>query len=673
MNAEEYRAWLKKRRKRRMRILAAVLCFCVVCTTYPNILETLSVIASADADAARITAFVQLPKEVQNQTVAPGTKQEELALPDTLEAYIEQSDTEQSDTQQSDTEQSDTQQSDTKPDTEQSDPPETKQESDTIPPTTEPETKQEPDTATEPETKQEPDTATEPETKQEPGTIPPTTVPETKQEPDTTTVPETKQEPEPTPKPESDEKTETHTVTLPTYEAQNKITVNTLQTANGESAPQPTGESAPENNGESAPVTIENITWTSAPVYDKDREGIYTFTAVLPKGYTTADGVPLPQITVEVTQDAAWQQELQALLTLLRALPNPEDYLTYNKTTQTITENKDLIEEPKLTEARAAADAYIQKYPAENELLSLLTRLEGLEHIRDTKKDCMDFDCPYHYPHSARDLINQDETPDPLTLEDLVEDYGVEPTVQPKAYSKARAAVTHPRTLMITDDNENNSHTGTADGDIDSYMSGHKAHAPIELSFTLDELPTQSAYLAIKANDVDEDYGETDYVYLNDDIFLPMDRRNQWYESYNAETIGYLSGTNNTWNTTILEIPLEKLKKGKNVISVTIASGWSVKVDWMQLILDGGTKDNAIEEFSIKLQNAINNGDKTTVDAQVTIKQTGTTEYATEYTLICEETGDALDACFGKASADETVSLTMPLDSPSGRYKITGI
>ncbi len=673
MNAEEYRAWLKKRRKRRMRILAAVLCFCVVCTTYPNILETLSVIASADADAARITAFVQLPKEVQNQTVAPGTKQEELALPDTLEAYIEQSDTEQSDTQQSDTEQSDTQQSDTKPDTEQSDPPETKQESDTIPPTTEPETKQEPDTATEPETKQEPDTATEPETKQEPGTIPPTTVPETKQEPDTTTVPETKQEPEPTPKPEPDEKTETHTVTLPTYEAQNKITVNTLQTANGESAPQPTGESAPENNGESAPVTIENITWTSAPVYDKDREGIYTFTAVLPKGYTTADGVPLPQITVEVTQDAAWQQELQALLTLLRALPNPEDYLTYNKTTQTITENKDLIEEPKLTEARAAADAYIQKYPAENELLSLLTRLEGLEHIRDTKKDCMDFDCPYHYPHSARDLINQDETPDPLTLEDLVEDYGVEPTVQPKAYSKARAAVTHPRTLMITDDNENNSHIGTADGDIDSYMSGHKAHAPIELSFTLDELPTQSAYLAIKANDVDEDYGETDYVYLNDDIFLPMDRRNQWYESYNAETIGYLSGTNNTWNTTILEIPLEKLKKGKNVISVTIASGWSVKVDWMQLILDGGTKDNAIEEFSIKLQNAINNGDKTTVDAQVTIKQTGTTEYATEYTLICEETGDALDACFGKASADETVSLTMPLDSPSGRYKITGI
>ncbi len=75
----------------------------------------------------------------------------------------------------------------------------------------------------------------------------------------------------------------------------------------------------------------------------------------------------------------------------------------------------------------------------------------------------------------------------------------------------------------------------------------------------------------MKAYDVDEDYGETDYVYLNDDIYLPMDQTNQSGKNYNKETIGYLSGTDNTWNTTILEIPLEKLKKGKNVISVTVA------------------------------------------------------------------------------------------------------
>ena len=59
----------------------------------------------------------------------------------------------------------------------------------------------------------------------------------------------------------------------------------------------------------------------------------------------------------------------------------------------------------------------------------------------------------------------------------------------------------------------------------------------------------------MKAYDVDEDYGETDYVYLNDDIYLPMDQTNQSGKNYNKETIGYLSGTDNTWNTTILEIP----------------------------------------------------------------------------------------------------------------------
>ncbi len=59
-----------------------------------------------------------------------------------------------------------------------------------------------------------------------------------------------------------------------------------------------------------------------------------------------------------------------------------------------------------------------------------------------------------------------------------------------------------------------------------TWVFSDKKH-PIELAFTLDELPTQSAYLAVKAYDVDEDYGETDYVYLNDDIYLPMDQTNQ--------------------------------------------------------------------------------------------------------------------------------------------------
>ena len=299
----------------------------------------------------------------------------------------------------------------------------------------------------------------------------------------------------------------------------------------------------------------------------------------------------------------------------------------------------------------------------------------------------MDLECPYHYPEMIQQRMAEDELPELLTLEDLVEDYGVEPpeenalpaavwdTDQPlRAPAKAPALTPHPQTLMVTTDNENNSHTGKADGDIDENMGFSNKKHPIELAFTLDELPAQSAYLAVKAYDVDEDYGETDYVYLNDDIYLPMDQTNQFNKNYNNETIGYLSGTNNTWNTTVLEIPLEKLKKGKNVISVTVAQPtWIVRIDWMQLVLDGGAADPDIEKFSLELQDTSTKGKTVTVQSLVTIRQKGKKEYATEYTLTQTETGNALDACFGKAQSQEQIALSMPLDSPSGVYKITGI
>ena len=347
-----------------------------------------------------------------------------------------------------------------------------------------------------------------------------------------------------------------------------------------------------------------------------------------------------------------------------------------------------MIDPGQLEEAREALDEWLAENGAdavENSstvsggdgecLPELIRRLEGLEHIRDTETDCMDEECPYHYPEMIQQRMAENEIPQMLTLADLVEEYGVEIPNAPIAVQTfaVQNTVTHPQTLMLTEDNENNSHTGKADGDIDVIMSSWKSVHPIELAFTLDELPTQSAYLAIKAYDVDEDLGETDYVYLNDDIYLPMDQENSHKKKYNNETIGYLAGTNNTWNTTVLEIPLDKLKKGKNVISVTVASSWVVTVDWMQLILDGGAADPDIQEFSLKLQNAVTENGQVTVESLVTVRQTGNKQYTTEYVLTQEETGNALDACFGQVQATEEIALGMPLDSSSGVYKITGI
>ena len=437
-------------------------------------------------------------------------------------------------------------------------------------------------------------------------------------------------------------------------------------------------------------VTWENNTEDS---FDSSALGNhYVYTPVIPEEYKVADGVSLPQISVTIA--AIGGQIPAKLLALLEKLPDPLTYLS------TGVVNKEIIDPEQLAEAREQLDSWLaenQTDDTENKetlsgeekerLAELIRRLEGLEHIRDTETDCMDLECPYHYPEMIQQRMAEDELPELLTLEDLVEDYGVEPpeenalpaavwdTDQPqRASAKAPALTPHPQTLMVTTDNENNSHTGKADGDIDENMGFSNKKHPIELAFTLDELPTQSAYLAVKAYDVDEDYGETDYVYLNDDIYLPMDQTNQFNKKYNNETIGYLSGTDNTWNTSVLEIPLEKLKKGKNVISVTVAPPtWIVRIDWMQLVLDGGAADPDIEKFSLELQDTSTKGKTVTVQSLVTIRQKGKKEYATEYTLTQTETGNALDACFGKAKSQEQIALSMPLDSPSGVYKITGI
>ena len=441
--------------------------------------------------------------------------------------------------------------------------------------------------------------------------------------------------------------------------------------------------------------TSIHVTWenNTADSFDSSALGNhYVYIPVIPEEYRVADGVSLPQISVTIA--AIGGQELAELLALLEKLPDPLTYLS------TGVENKEIIDPEQLAEAREQLDAWLAENKTEDtenkEILSgeeeerlaeLIQRLKGLEHIRDTETDCMDLKCPYHYPETIQQRMAEDELPELLTLEDLVEDYGVEPpeenampaaawgTDQPRrAPARAPALTPHPQTLMVTEDNENNSHTGKADGDIDESMGCSNKKHPIELAFTLDELPTQSAYLAVKAYDVDEDDGETDYVYLNDDIYLPMNQTNKFNKNYNNETIGYLSGTDNTWNTTVLEIPLEKLKKGKNVISVTVAPrSWIVRIDWMQLVLDGGAADPNIEKFSLELQDTSTKGKTVTVQSLVTIRQKGNKEYATEYTLTQTETGNALDACFGKAKSQEQIALSMPLDSPSGVYKITGI
>ena len=102
---------------------------------------------------------------------------------------------------------------------------------------------------------------------------------------------------------ESDEaelKQETYTVTMPEYHAENVETaeVKTL---------------------------IGGVTWDSAPAYDGDTAGTYIFTAALPEGYTLAESVSMPVITVTV--ESGTDVVTKALLDRIAALPEAEQYL----------------------------------------------------------------------------------------------------------------------------------------------------------------------------------------------------------------------------------------------------------------------------------------------------------------------------------------------------------
>ncbi len=344
MNVEEYQVWIKRRRKRRLRILAAVLCVCVLFTTFPEIAETLSVLASGrlnNTNTKQITAFAALPEEVHSQTVFLGTGLDELMLPDTIEAVLEESGESESmagSESELETESMTTTGGERDPETEGEAEPESESdsESETIP-ESEPEVESEsvPESATKPESEPEiesepktesesvPESATRPESEPEIESEPKT---ESESAPESATKPESapesieipKSEPEaenePTPTAENDRedapsdtddtqnveiRQESRTVMMPLYGAENEMEILTLQdTQSMEESTE--GQEETDNR---KTVAIECITWKSDPEYDKDTEGIYLFTPILPECYVLAEGVCLPEITVTVESE----------------------------------------------------------------------------------------------------------------------------------------------------------------------------------------------------------------------------------------------------------------------------------------------------------------------------------------------------------------------------------
>ena len=252
--------------------------------------------------------------------------------------------------------------------------------------------------------------------------------------------------------------------------------------------------------------------------------------------------------------------------------------------------------------------------------------------------------------------IQSDPDPEPLNLEMLVEEQGF------AAFRGAMLLTSglSGSTIVQGEDNEDNAHSGRKDGDMDVLLGLTSTMHPIEvrLDITEAQLPRESAVLAIKAYDVDEEFGEKDIVY------------------FNGVAIGRLSGTNGTWNTTILTVPKNLVKSGANYLEIEVSRGWVVRIDWVQLLLDGGEKSGEVESFELTLGQASEGGSNTVLlPVTVSIQATGGKTYDTEFALL-DGVGNSVAAAFGTATGSEqtTVQMNVPTEEmETGTYRVVGL
>lgn len=311
----------KVRTGKRRRIFAGLLCMCMLFTTQPEIWSRLSVSAAEQSGTKEILAFVRLPEGIKGQTVPVGTGIEELKLPGELTVYMGQE--EASSVQ-------DTGKTDTEENTEEKDAEET------VPGVAEGE---------EVSADESGNGAVADGEDAKPGDSPAggetaennNGTGETREIADGESTEDLSEgitesdeyaevsesaeaggsaesdAPEQAAGDDGETSMETVTVELEEYYAGPEvITVYTMEN--------------PEKETSQTEETIAGITWQSDPAYDGNTEGTYLFTAVLPDGYTLADGVSLPQITVTVLAIST-DATVQELLARIAALPEAEEIL----------------------------------------------------------------------------------------------------------------------------------------------------------------------------------------------------------------------------------------------------------------------------------------------------------------------------------------------------------
>lgn len=142
-------------------------------------------------------------------------------------------------------------------------------------------------------------------------------------------------------------------------------------------------------------------------------------------------------------------------------------------------------------------------------------------------------------------------------------------------------------TYFVDIDNEDNAGSGNPDGDMGGanplvIFDDNPVH-PIEFNINVfGPLPLSSAELVIEAFDVDETGGQVDQVLFNE------------------TPVGFLTGANEEWSTTLLSIPIGLVQPGNNKVTIIVDENppgqnafWWVQIGSGQLLVDGGTLPTA--------------------------------------------------------------------------------
>ncbi len=221
-------------------------------------------------------------------------------------------------------------------------------------------------------------------------------------------------------------------------------------------------------------------------------------------------------------------------------------------------------------------------------------------------------------------------------------------------------------TYVLTEDNDNNSYTGSPDGDWGYCLYNNDAKHPIEFSFNVDESSITSAQLLLLCHDVDQyttpGNPEIDKVYVNNTY------------------IGDLTGANDEDSTTIFTVPVGNLTTGKNRVRIDVNQGsasvptdWCVEIKQAQLIINGGCTGQA--SCRSVTTNTSSYAPGATVAVTYEVDTTATSQQIRVESNLVNPDGVIVAGTErnyttnGSANDPQTVNLALPGTAVAGTYK----